>query len=65
MIMNRNRAGLREQAPGLATLDDGGGCLPPVTPHERDFWRRAVAEQRQRLELTRSEAPRKLRAEVH
>jgi hypothetical protein len=63
--MSRNSTGSREQATGLATVDDGGGCLPPVTPHERDFWRRAVAEQRQRLELTGSEAPRKLRAEVH
>jgi hypothetical protein len=63
--MSRNSTGPSEQATGLATLDDARGCLPPVTPHERDFWRRAVAEQRQRLELTGSGAPRQLRAEVH
>jgi len=34
---------------------DGGFCrrLPEVSSRERDFWRRAVAEERERMDLAR------------
>lgn len=32
--------------------------LPEVSANERDFWRRAVAEERERLDLAECAAPR-------
>jgi len=39
---------------------DGGFCrrLPEVSASERDFWRRAVAEERERLDLSECAAAR-------
>ncbi len=45
--------------------DSAFPALPVVTSRERDFWRRAVAEQRQRLELAGHAAPPELKAEPH
>lgn len=45
------------QQRGAAT---GGFCrrLPEVSASERDFWRRAVAEERERLDLSEGAAAR-------
>jgi hypothetical protein len=59
--MNRNTI----QSQQSSGTDPAFPALPVVTSRERDFWRRAVAEQRQRLELTGHEAPPELRAERH
>jgi ferredoxin len=63
--MSRNATDSRPGAQLVAVTDGGDGTLPPVTRDERDFWRRAVAEERQRLELSGYAAPPGLRSEVH
>ena len=44
--MNVERKRVMEQASRLLS---GAGALPTVTSQERDFWRRAVAAERERL----------------
>ncbi len=46
---------------------DGGFCrrLPEVSPRERDFWKRAVAEERERLDLGEPVAVLRGRQDVH
>lgn len=46
---------------------DGGFCrrLPEVSARERDFWRRAVAEERERLDLGRHASAGPDRQDVH
>jgi hypothetical protein len=63
--MRRSATHPQRRPAGLAALDDAGGALPPVSSRERDFWRRAVAEERARLELKGSSAPADLPAELH
>jgi hypothetical protein len=49
---------------GAAT---GGFCrrLPEVSASERDFWRRAVAEERERLDLAEGAAERQERRDTN
>jgi hypothetical protein len=46
---------------------EGGFCrrLPEVSPRERDFWKRAVAEERERLDLGEPVAVLRGRQDVH
>jgi hypothetical protein len=46
---------------------DGGFCrrLPEVSARERDFWRRAVEEERARLDLGGHDAAASGRQDVH
>jgi hypothetical protein len=46
---------------------EGGFCrrLPQVSPRERDFWKRAVAEERERLDLGEPAAAVSGRQDVH
>jgi hypothetical protein len=46
---------------------DGGFCrrLPEVSARERDFWRRAVEEERERLDLGGRSAAAAGRQDVH
>jgi hypothetical protein len=46
---------------------EGGFCrrLPQVSPRERDFWKRAVAEERERLDLGGPVAALPGRQDVH
>jgi len=45
----------------------GGFCrrIPEVSAGERDFWRRAVAEERERLDLAEHAAPEAARPDVN
>lgn len=45
----------------------GGFCrrLPEVSATERDFWRRAVAEERERLDLAEGTGMRGVRPDAH
>ncbi|MBS1199805.1 MAG: hypothetical protein H6R27_483 [Proteobacteria bacterium] len=45
----------------------GGFCrrLPEVSATERDFWRRAVAEERERLDLGEGMGARAARPDAH
>jgi hypothetical protein len=52
MVMDNDATNPGRRPAGPAANDDAGGGLPLVTSRERDFWRRAVAEERARLELT-------------
>jgi len=63
--MSSNATHPRRRPAGTSAFDDAGGALPPVTSRERDFWRRAVAEERARLELTGHAAPADAQAGVH
>jgi hypothetical protein len=49
----------------VAAIGDGGGLELPVTARERDFWRRAVAEERQRLALVGHALPMEIQADRH
>ena len=53
----------RKKAP--AAIGHGGGLGLPVTTRERDFWRRAVEEERQRLALAGHALPMELQADRH
>lgn len=46
---------------------DSGFCrrLPEVSANERDFWRRAVAEERERLDLSAHAAAGASREDAH
>ena len=55
----------RGRTKGPAAIGREGGLELPVTTRERDFWRRAVAEERQRLALAGHELPMELQAERH
>jgi hypothetical protein len=53
----------RKKSP--AAIGHPGSLELPVTTRERDFWRRAVAEERQRLALAVIELPMEIQAERH
>jgi hypothetical protein len=55
----------RGRKQGPAAVGHAGGLALPVTSRERDFWRRAVAEERQRLALAGHELPMELQADRH
>lgn len=55
----------RGRKKGPPAIGHGGGLGLPVTTRERDFWRRAVAEERQRLALAGHELPMELQADRH
>jgi hypothetical protein len=63
--MDDNATDPGRRAAGPAANDDAGGALPQVTRRERDFWRRAVAEERARLELKGHAAAVDPQANVH
>jgi hypothetical protein len=63
--MSSNAMDSRGRKKSPAAAGHGGGFELPVTTSERDFWRRAVAEERQRLALAGHELPMELQAERH
>jgi hypothetical protein len=63
--MSRHATNARRRTTGPVAADDAGACLPPVSSRERDFWRRAVAEERARLELTGHAATTEPQLDLH
>ena len=65
LSMSSSALDSRGRKKGAAATGRGGGLELPVTARERDFWRQAVAEERQRLALAGHALSTELRADRH